>query len=74
MASWCESGREGTALAIRFDRPLEGQHATALWLPCSFSIQAGTKHSLKAPPLHFGTARSLRSAPASAHRKWPQLC
>ena len=54
MASCYQSGREGAALAVRFDRPLESQHATALWLPCSLSTQAGTKHSLKAPLIHFG--------------------
>ncbi len=46
-------------MAVRFDRPLEGQYATSLWLPRSLSPQAGTKHSLKAPPLHFGRGAQL---------------
>jgi hypothetical protein len=58
MASWCQSEREGTALAIRFDRPLEGQHTTAMWLSSSLSTQAGTKRSLKVP-LHFGRGAQL---------------
>jgi len=46
------SGREGTALAIRFDRPLKGKYAASLWLPCSLSTQAGTKRSLRSSPRH----------------------
>jgi hypothetical protein len=68
LASCCQSGREGTALAVRFDRPLEGQYAAPLWLPRSLSPQAGTNHSLKAPAAFTSAAaRSLRPAPASAH-------
>jgi hypothetical protein len=68
IASYYQSGREGAALAVRFDRPFNGQHASPLWLPRSLSPQAGTKHSLKSlRRFTSAAARSLRSAPASAH-------
>jgi hypothetical protein len=62
-------------MAVRFDRPLEGQHATSLWLSSSLSTQAGAKHSLKAPaaslrPPHAACARGQ----LQPMRKWLQLC
>ena len=50
-------------MAVRFDRPLEGQYATSLWLPCSLWTQAGTNRSLKA------LAASLRLRRAGCARR-----
>jgi hypothetical protein len=40
-------------MAIRFDRPLEGQYSSSLWLPCSLSTQAGRKHFLNVARLYL---------------------
>src|SRR5260370_7582214 len=50
MASCYQSGEGGTALAVRFDRPLEGQHATSLCLSSSLSPQPAPTHSLTPRP------------------------
>jgi hypothetical protein len=53
-------------LAVRFDRPLEGQYASSLWLPCSLSTQAGAKRSLKVPhAICFGARWLSLGQPAS---------
>jgi hypothetical protein len=73
MASYYQSGEGGAALAVRFDRPFEGQHATSLWLSSPLSTQAGTNHSLKAPA-GSPRPRSLCSGPTPAHAQMASLC
>ncbi len=48
-------------MAVRFDRPLDGQYAASLWLPCSLSTQAGAKRSLKVPHAFYFGARGFRA-------------